>query len=104
SCRLSPLPRLDDRCHKTMETRGGHAAQTSVHMLSPGDPKTSALSRTWTANRLGMAGSLLAPTTKDIFRRDRSASGQTVADWRLSGLASPHSLLAGGALGGLRLL
>src|SRR5947209_2768074 len=57
---------------------------------APEIQRPQALSRTWTANRLGMAGSLLAPTTKDIFRPGRRASGQTVADWRVSGLASPH--------------
>jgi hypothetical protein len=57
---------------------------------APEIQRPQALSRTWTAKRLGMAGSLLAPTTREIFRLDRRASGQTVADWRVSGLASPH--------------
>src|SRR5690242_18411575 len=43
SCRLSRLPRLDDRANKTMEMRRGNAGQTFVHMLSPGDPKTSSV-------------------------------------------------------------
>jgi len=55
-----------------------------VQMLSSGVPLTSGLSRTWTEDRLGMAGSLLAPTTQDLIQGDQTASGQTVAGPRTS--------------------
>src|SRR5258707_14886215 len=47
-CRLSPLPRPDDRARldgasETTGTFGRNVAQLSVHMLSPRDPKTSSV-------------------------------------------------------------
>jgi hypothetical protein len=84
SCRLSLLPRPDDRARLDGTKRNNreiqkNAAQISVHMLSPRGPKTSSVSRTWTANRLGVAGSRLASTTEHLAPGDRGASGQTVA-------------------------
>src|ERR1700756_5166708 len=75
--------RLDDT-DKLVGTSRRSAAQMFVQMLSSGVPLTSGLSRTWTEDRLGMAGSLLAPTTQELIQGDQTASGQTVAGPRTS--------------------
>src|SRR4051794_22384607 len=95
SCRLSRSP-VPGQANVPATESWREAAQMLVHFLSPEIKKPRALSRTWTTNRLGTAGSLLAPTTKDILLGDRRATGRTVADWRVPGRASPHPPKKGG--------